>query len=146
MSHFLSRLIDLDLIVLFIAYLFMSRGEKGAGVFAFCQGFLTDIFSGGFLGLFALLYLVVFLVIRIGSRPLDLLSSGGLVALVSVAVFLKGLFVIGLHHLFSLNIMFSFMDLLALISSSVITGLVAPFLFYLLNFLDGIFVEGYEAS
>jgi hypothetical protein len=105
---------------------------------------LTDIFSGGFLGLFGLLYLVIFLGIRIGSRPVDLLSSGGQVALVSVSVLMKGVLVIGLHHLFSLNIIFTFMDFLALLSSSIVTGLVAPFLFGLLNFLDRIFVEGYD--
>ena len=61
MSCAFSRLLDVDFIVLFIAYLFVSRGETGAGVFAFCQGLLTDIFSGGFLGLFGLLYLGIFL-------------------------------------------------------------------------------------
>jgi rod shape-determining protein MreD len=146
MNHALSRFFNVDLVVLLIAYLCVSRGETGAGVFAFCQGVLTDIFSGGFLGLFALIYLIVFFGIRIGSRPLDLLSSGGQVALVSLAFLLKGLLIIGFNDLFSLNGMFMFPDFLALLSSSVITGLVAPFLFSLLNYLDCFFVEGYEKS
>lgn len=146
MAYGMSRLLNVDFIVLFVAYLFVSRGETGAGIFAFCQGLLTDIFSGGFLGLFGLLYLVVFLGIRIGSRPIDLLSSGGQFALVSVAVLLKDLLMIGLHHLFSLNLVYSFSDFWASLSSALVTGILAPFLFGLLNYLDRYFVEGREES
>jgi hypothetical protein len=60
-------LFNLDLLTIMIAYLFLLYGGTIAATFAFGQGFLIDLFSGGLDGLFALLYLSVFGGIYLGS-------------------------------------------------------------------------------
>jgi len=127
---------DVDIVIILIAYLLVFYGETGAGIFAFGLGLVIDVFSGGVPGLFTFLYLVVFLAIKLASRPLDLLSTGGQMATVSMAVLLKkGLMVI-LLYMFSLEITFSFSDFLLFVFSAICSSLIAPFLFYFLDFLN----------
>jgi len=45
------RLLDPDLVIIIMVYLFAFRSEAGAVFFAFGQGFLIDIFSGGMLSI-----------------------------------------------------------------------------------------------
>ena len=74
-----------------------------AGIFAFGQGFIMDIFSTGLLGLFTLLYLMVYWSVNLGSRFFDLNSRRGLFILVTISVSVKGLFFIILLNIFSLE-------------------------------------------
>ena len=136
MNHVLLKMFDVDLIIIIIVYLLIYYGETGAGIFAFGQGLLIDIFSGGIPGLFTLLYLIIFLCIKLGSLPLDLLSTGGQVVIIFLAVLLKKVLMIIFLHLFSLDIAFSSSDFLLFVSSAVCSGLIAPFLFYLFNYLN----------
>jgi rod shape-determining protein MreD len=128
--------IGVDIVIVLIVYLLMSYGDIGVGIFAFCQGLIIDIFSGGMLGLFALIYLIVFFGIRVASLPLDILSIGGQMAVISIAVLLKNILMVTFIHIFSMEIALSFSDLLFFIFSAVCSGLIAPFLFYLLNLLN----------
>ena len=63
-----SDLLDMDLLIIMMSYLFLSYGTIAAVGFAFGQGLLVDIFSGGLHGLFTTLYLVLFAWIYLGSR------------------------------------------------------------------------------
>ncbi|MBW1805948.1 MAG: rod shape-determining protein MreD [Deltaproteobacteria bacterium] len=142
----IPRFLDVDLVLVIIVYLLVYYGEAGAGIFAFGQGLLIDIFSGGMLGLFTLLYLIIFLVIRLGSRPLDLLSIGGQIVVVSLAVLLKDALVVSLLHLFSLEIRLSFSEFMMFVSSSLCSGLITPFLFSLFNRLNYMLTGVYRES
>ena len=131
----------MDLVVVIIVYLLVCYGETGAGIFAFGQGLLIDIFSGGVLGLFTLIYLIIFLGVKLGSRPLNLLSVGGQIIIISLAILLKEGLVISFLHLFSLEIIFSFSDFLMFVSSAIFSGLIAPFLFYFFNQINRFIIE-----
>ena len=92
-GHALPRYFDVDFIIIILIYLFTFYGT----------GVLTDLFSGGLFGFYTLIYLTVFLVMRFGSRPLDLSSTGTQIITVFLAVFLKGILMIVLFYLFSLR-------------------------------------------
>jgi rod shape-determining protein MreD len=127
-------LFEPDLVTILVAYLLVSYRETGAGIFAFCQGFLVDIFTAGPLGLFSLLYLAVFLGIHlVGSRFFDLHSPRGQFVIISLAVLLKEVLFGVFLYVSSLEIVFSVSFLCAVISSAMVSGLVGPLFFYLLN-------------
>ena len=125
--------LDVDLVTIMMAYLLTGNGKTGTGVFAFFQGILVDIYSAGLLGLFGVLYLVVFLGIYLGGRFFDPHSPRGLVILVSLAVSLKGALLVALLDAFSLEMVTSSATFLSMAVSALCTGLIAPFLFYVLN-------------
>jgi rod shape-determining protein MreD len=135
-GRIVPRYLDVDLVIIIFIYLFVFYGEKGAGVFAFGMGVLTDLFSGGFFGFYKLIYLILFLIIRFGSRPLDLSSIETQAIIVFSAVLLRGVLMITFLYLFSLRTIFTFSDFFAFILSAACTGLIAPFLFYLFNYLN----------
>lgn len=126
---------DVDIVIIFIVFLSVYYSETGAGIFSFGQGFITDILSGGILGLSTLIYLFVFLFVRQASRPLDLLSPGGQVMVVFMAVILKEVTMVFLLHLFSLEVILSPMNYLSFFVSAVCSGLIAPILFFIIHFL-----------
>jgi len=136
--------IDVEVVVIIMVYMLAWGSETGAGIFALGQGLLTDIFSGGIWGFHSILYLAIFLIAKIISRPFDLLSAFGQVALISIAVMAKEFLRIPLLHLFSLNINFSFFDFLMFIISALSSGLIAPLIFYLLNSLGRLFYRAKE--
>ena len=127
------RLLDPDFIIIIMVYLFAFRSEAGAVFFAFGQGIFIDIFSGGMLGLFALLYPIVFMGITLGSRPLDLLSLTGQVFIVFFAVLIKSLLMVAFLKLFSFEILFSTSYFANIVFSALFSGMIAPFIFYFLN-------------
>jgi rod shape-determining protein MreD len=139
-NHTILKSIDVDIVIILIVYLLTLYGETAVGIFAFCQGLVIDIFSGGMLGLFALLYLVVFFCIRIASRPLDISSTGGQMAVISMTVLLKNILMVTFLYLFSMEIVFLFSDLLFFVFSAICSSLIAPLLFYLLNLLNRIYI------
>jgi rod shape-determining protein MreD len=137
MNQAIHKGINIDLIIIITVYLLASQSVTSAGIFIFCMGFLTDILSGGTLGFFMLLYLLVYMVARVLSHPIDLLSSGGRIAIVFIAVFLKELFMALLLPLFSFGSRFDIMDLLGFVLSALITCLLAPLVFYFFSRLEG---------
>jgi rod shape-determining protein MreD len=139
-NYAVLRSINLDIVIILIVYLLTLYGDIGVGIFAFCQGLIIDIFSGGMLGLFALLYLIIFFVIRIGSRPMDIYSAGGQMAVISAAVLLKNILMLIFLYMFSMEIKFSLYHPLFFIYSAVCSGLIAPLIFYLLNSVKRIYM------
>ena len=92
------------------------------------------------MGLFALLYLVVFLAIQMGSRFFHLQSFKGLMILILLAVLLRKLMLLGLLELFSFPIHFSWPTYVSFGISALVSGILAPPFFALLNHVD-LFVE-----
>ena len=124
---------NVDLVILFIVYLYIFYGDIGAGIFAFGQGLMIDVFSGGILGLFTIVYMIIFIVVKIGSYPFHLGSVEGQIIFISLATLSKEFLLIMFMYLFSLEIILSIAVLSALFSSSIFTGLFAPALFFILN-------------
>ena len=142
MNRIRLDLFDVDLVIIIITYLLVIYAQTGAGIFALSQGLLIDIFSGGLLGLFTLIYLTLFLGINLGSRFLDLSAVRGQVIIISLAVFLKGILLIFFLNIFSFEIQVSSSVFCAFATSAVCSGLVGPFVFYLLNHIKAYLMEG----
>ena len=117
---------DIDLVIIITTYLLLMDEETGAGVFALGQGLLIDVYSGGPLGLFTLLYLMLFLTIHIGSGFLDLHSVKGQAIIILLAVLLKGGLLISFLNIFSLEIHISYSILWSFAGSGVCSGFVGP--------------------
>ena len=124
--------VDIDFIIIFTVY-FVASNESSPGIFAFCQGFLLDVLSGGVPGLFTLLYLLVYFVIRMASHPIDLLSPVGRTAVVFIAVMVKELLMVVFLNIFSLQYSFSTDSLFHFFLSAILTGIVSIFIYYLFN-------------
>ncbi len=129
MHSLLLKSVDIDLIIIFTVY-FLVSNESSPGIFAFCQGFFLDVFSGGVPGLFTLLYLLVYFAIRIASHPIDLLSPIGRAAIVFIAVIVKDLLMIMLLNIFSISYLFTARTGVYFFLSAVLTGILSIFIFY----------------
>lgn len=127
------RFFALDLVTVMVAYLLIYHGTAGAVIFALGQGFLIDTFSSGLLGLFTLLHLITFLSIKLGSIFFDLYSLRGQIVLISIAVFLKEIFLIAFLKAFAMEIFISLTDFFSFITSALFSGLLAPILFFIFN-------------
>ena len=117
---------DIDLVIIITTYLLLMDEETGAGVFALSQGLLIDVYSGGPLGLFTLLYLILFLSIHIGSGLLDIRLVKGQAIIILIAILLKGGLLISFLHIFSLDIHISYSVFWAFAGSGVCSGLMGP--------------------
>jgi rod shape-determining protein MreD len=135
-----SEFLDLDLVTIMTAYLFLSYGNIAVGIFAFGQGLFIDILSGGLHGLSAFLYLVIFGAIYVGSPFFNLLAPKGQIIIIASAVFFKKIIFLIVLSLFSSEIVFSKSFLWISVVSVISTGLISPILFYLFSGLRGILI------
>lgn len=143
LSYMGLSLFDVDLVIIIIVYLLFMDAETGAGIFALSQGLLIDIFSGGPVGLFTLLYLTIFLSIHLGSRFIDLRAVRGQVIVILLAVLLKGGLLISLLNIFPLEIHSSYSVFWAFVGSAVCSGLIGPLLLGVFHHL-GVLIGGPE--
>lgn len=126
----------MDLVTILIAYLWLGYGQTGAGLFALGQGLLMDLFSGGVMGFFAMLYLAVFFTIQIGSRFFEIQSFRGLIVLIVLAVLMRQVMLLGMLELFSFTIHFSWANCVSFGLSALISGFLAPLFFFLFDLAD----------
>jgi rod shape-determining protein MreD len=141
-----SNLVDLDLLTIIIAYLFLFYGKTATATFAFGQGILMDLFSGGLHGLFTLLYLGVYGGILLGYRFFDLQGPKGQMIIISLAVLLRELLFFIMLTVFYQDIVFSKNFLVVSGVLAIVTGLTAPILFYVFDCLRGDFSEDVHSS
>lgn len=138
---------DVDLVIVITASLLISSGSAGAAIFAFGQGMLIDLLSAGFLGLFALLYVISFLCLELGARFFDLRSVQGQFLLVGLVVFIKELVLVGLLDVFAFEVALSPSLCFWFGASAFFTGLIAPLIFSILRRVETrTSGEGKEAS
>ena len=129
------NLTDLDLLTIIIAYLFLFYGQTATVIFAFGQGILIDLFSGGLHGLFTFLYLCVFGGVYLGSQFFNLQHPRGQMIIVALAVLLKKVMFFLMLTVFYHRLVFS-TDFLWVSGLLVMgTGLISPILFYLFDCL-----------
>ncbi len=117
---------DIDLVAVTVVYLVARQGEPWAGAFAMGMGFVIDVLSAAPLGLFSVIYLLLFLGIRVGDVLFDLQSVKGQLIVVSLSVFLKKLLFIGLLNLFAFRTTLDERVLFAFVCSAVFTAVAAP--------------------
>ena len=129
------NLTDLDLLTIIIAYLFLFYGQTATVIFAFGQGILIDLLSGGLHGLFTFLYLCVFGGVYLGSQFFNLQHPRGQMIIVALAVLLKKVMFFMMLTVFYHRLAFS-KDFLLVSGFLVVgTGLISPILFYLFDCL-----------
>jgi len=129
------NLADLDLLTILIAYLFLFYGQAATVVFAFGQGIVIDLFSGGLNGLFTFLYLCIFGGVYVGSQFFNLQHPRGQMIIVALAVMLKKMMFFIMLTVFYHRLAFT-KDFLWVSGFLVVgTGLITPILFYLFNCL-----------
>jgi rod shape-determining protein MreD len=126
---------DIDLVIVITAVLLRGSGSAGAAVFAFGQGMFMDLLSAGFLGLFALLYVISFLCLELGARFFDLRSAQGQFILVALVVLFKELLLVGLLDAFAFEVLLSPSLFFWFGVSAFFTGLITPLVFYMLNYV-----------
>ena len=142
-----SYFLDIDLVTVMIAYLLIHSGRTGACVYAFFLGMLVDLFAAGVRGLFTLLYMVVFLTVELGSRFFDLQTIKGPMILVFLGALVRQLCLVGLLYIFAYQVHFSSTLFLGFAVSAVVTGLIAPFVFSLFDWIKTAWMDqGRESS
>ena len=141
-----SNLVNLDVLTILIAYLFLFYGKTATATFAFGQGILMDLFSGGLHGLFTLLYLGVYGGILLGYRFFDLQGPKGQMIIISLAVLLKELLFFIMLTVFYQNMAFSKDFLIISGVLAIVTGLIAPILFYVFDCLRAESLEDARSS
>jgi hypothetical protein len=139
-------LFDLDLVTILAAYLFWSCGGLAAGFFAFGQGFLIDIFSGGMHGLFTSIYLVSFGGVYLGSLFFNLQDPRGQFVIIFLAVLLTKIVFLIILKMFAAQVTLDESSFWMLGASTVGTGLAAPVLFYLLNRMKPAVAKGRQEA
>jgi len=144
MNDIMPGSLDVDLVIVAMAYILIRHGTTGAAIFVFVQGLVVDLFSAGVLGLFTFLYLVAFLTVHFGSRFFDILSPKGQVILIAIAVFLKHILFVSFLQAFPMVIAISSPSFLSFAVSAIATGLVAPFFFYLFRSVAGTQLGGLQ--
>ena len=127
---------DIDLVIVITASLLVRSGSAGAAIFAFGQGMFIDLLSAGFLGVFALLYVVSFLCLELGSRFFDLRSVQGQFILAGLVVFIKELVLVGLLDAFAFEVVLSASLFFWFGASAFFTGLIAPLISSILKMIE----------
>jgi hypothetical protein len=126
-----SDLLDLDLLTILIACLFLSYGQTTASVFAFTQGLFVDLFSAGLQGIFTTLYLSVFIGIYFGRNFFNLESPKGQVLIIAIVMSMKKIMFIIMLYFFSLDVVVSRFSLWIFALSAALTAIMSPAVFSL---------------
>lgn len=126
-------LYDIDFIVIMTAYLLRYFGQASAGLFAFFQGLMVDVYSAGILGIFTFLNLAAFFCIQLGGKFFDLYSTRGLLILIAGSIIIKDILFIGLATAFSVNIDISSSAIAPSVLSGLVSALIAPFIYFIFN-------------
>lgn len=122
-----------DLIPIFLIYLVAKEQSLKASCLAFLVGLLTDIFSSCHLGLFALAYSAILLGINSCRQLLDFRNIKTSSVLAAVFVLSKWFLVLIVLSALPLGRTPSSMGLVLVVVSALVTGLITPALFYVLD-------------
>ena len=117
---------DVDLVAVTMAYLVAWYGDSWPAAFALAMGLVIDILSAVPVGLFSVIYLILFAGIRIGDALFDLQTVRGLMIVVSLAVLLKKFLFIGFLHLYELGARLDLWLLFAFACSAAFSAVAAP--------------------
>lgn len=124
---------DFDVIVVLLVYLVAARRNFQALCLAFCMGLLTDIYSSSHLGLFAFVYSAIVLALNHSQQFLDLASGRTSALLVTVFILFKWCIVLAVLSILRFGQSLPSIDLMLVVISAFIMGLVSPILFRMLG-------------
>jgi hypothetical protein len=136
-----SGYFDISLIIITVAYFVTWHGDYWAGAFALAMGVMIDVLSAAPLGLFSVIHLILFIVIRIGDALFDLQSVKGQVIVVFLAMSFRELLFLAFIKILSLELALDAGMLLAILSSAVFTAVAAPAVFFCLDTSDRVFIR-----
>jgi len=111
----------------------MIYEENIAALFAFIQGLFMDIYSGSIYGLHAFLYLCICTIIYVLSNFLDIHSKIGHIMTLSLVMLLKGFLFVLITYAFFQDFLFNTSFYKSQVLCIILTVLVSPFIFKLLN-------------
>lgn len=126
---------DLDFLTIMIAYLFLFYGQTAAAIFAFGQGIIIDLYSGGLHGLFTFLYLIVYCGIYLGYKFFDLHHPKGQIIIIALVFLFKRLMFFIMITVFSRETGFSKDYLWTSGVLAIGAGVIAPVMFYVFDSL-----------
>jgi rod shape-determining protein MreD len=137
-SHLLGiEWLDIDLIPIVLIYLLGKDQELRAGFLAFCMGTLTDILTPAQLGLFALTYCTITLGLNHCRQFLDFTNIKTSALFVAMYLLTKWAFVLVVLRLFTTGNLMPSTSFISVFLSALITSLLAPPLFYLMDLAGG---------
>ncbi len=129
--------VDIDLIPIFLIYLIGQDQNFRAGCLAFFMGVLTDIFAPCQLGLFAFTYSAILLGANYCRQFLDFTKIRTSMLLVAFFVVAKWSLLLIIMSIFPLGQRIPSISFISVCISALITGMIAPFLFYFLDLVRG---------
>ncbi|HUU41881.1 MAG TPA: hypothetical protein VMW42_13175 [Desulfatiglandales bacterium] len=137
-NHFLGvEWLDIDIIPIFLIYLITKERVLLAACLAFFMGILTDILASCQVGLFALVYSAIILGIKYCQKFLDFNNVKTQILSVAFFILAKWSFLLVLPRIFPKGQSNPSIPIVLLAGSVFTTSLIAPILFYVLNFLQG---------
>ncbi|RJR19510.1 MAG: hypothetical protein C4582_10405 [Desulfobacteraceae bacterium] len=128
-----SAVPNIDVVALIMCYMFLRGGAVSSAVFAMGLGLVADIYSGGGHGIFLLSYLFALGGILVAAIFLDLYHPKGQIFVVFLAVLIRRLGLVPGLEAFSSGQSLPEGYITMSVAASVLSGLLAPFGFYLLD-------------
>lgn len=129
--------VDIDLIPIFLVYLIAREQNFRAGCLAFLMGILTDIFAPCQLGLFAFVYSAILLGMNPCRKFLDFDKTKTSILLVAIFLVAKWSLLLFMISILPLGQCIPSINFILVSISALITGMIAPLLFYFLDLLRG---------
>jgi len=129
--------LDFDLVAVFLVYLITINQDFKALCLAFFMGLLMDMFSACQLGLFAFTYSAILLATKSTRHFLDLANVRTAALLVALFLVAKWCFLWLVFRIIPLTQSVPSINLIAVIVSAFIMGVIAPMLFYVLDVVWG---------
>lgn len=129
--------LDIDLIPIVLIYILGKNQELRAGCLAFCLGILTDILAPSQLGLFAFAYSAIIFGMCRCRQFLDFNNIKTSTLFVAIFLLTKQAFLLVVLRFFPAGQLMPSISLVSVLVSAVITSLLAPPLFYILNLVGG---------
>jgi rod shape-determining protein MreD len=129
--------LDIDLIPIVLIYLLGKDQVLRAGFLAFCAGILTDILSPAQLGLFALAYSAITLGLNSFRCFFNFTNIKTSMLFVAMYLLTKWAFVLVMLRLFTTRNLMPSTSFISVFLSVLITCLLAPLLFYLMDLAGG---------
>jgi len=117
---------DVDLVAVTIAYIVAWYGDSWAAAFALAMGLVIAILSAAPVGLFAVIYLILFAGIRLGDALFDLQTVRGLLMVVFLSVLLAKFLFIGFLNLYGIGTKPDFVLLFSFACSAAFSAAAAP--------------------
>ena len=90
----------MDVITIFLFFIFAYHGENAASIFAFLQALFLNIYSGSIFGIFPFIYLSELVFMWLINGLVDIRSGSGKIITIASAIVLKDLLLLLIESIF----------------------------------------------